>query len=488
MENGNIKKGVATDSLKLSIAQILSLGISMINIMLLSRFRSIEEYGTYSQMVMVSAIIVTFFASGFAQCINYFLANEKNNILKKTFIKTYYTIISICGVLGGIVSILMIPGLTQYFKNEKLSDYWFFLLIYPLSRILNDGVDRFFILYRKTNQLMLYKIRYGVTTLITVVVAIILRWDFKLYLIAFTVVELTFGILVYWFVYRITSVVPFGYSFEMAKKILSFAIPMALAALVSVINKELDKLVIGGLTNTETLAIFTNAAKELPITVFSTSIFTVVMPHVVKRIQDNSIEEALNTWKESIRLASLIMCFFCVSFFVFAPQVISVLYSDKYLPGLSVFRIYLLTELFRLTYYGMVLNAKKRTQLILYSSIGSMIVNLVLDIVLFKLIGINGPAWATVASVAAMNMFQLVSTKKLLNVSFLELYPVSFIFKSMILNLFLAIPFVIIQNLIFKFFAFNHNLITIVIGGIWLLLYFFIIRKKVMMLWKSLNE
>ena len=261
MENGNIKKGVATDSLKLSIAQILSLGISMINIMLLSRFRSIEEYGTYSQMVMVSAIIVTFFASGFAQCINYFLANEKNNILKKTFIKTYYTIISICGVLGGIVSILMIPGLTQYFKNEKLSDYWFFLLIYPLSRILNDGVDRFFILYRKTNQLMLYKIRYGVTTLITVVVAIILRWDFKLYLIAFTVVELTFGILVYWFVYRITSVVPFGYSFEMAKKILSFAIPMALAALVSVINKELDKLVIGGLTNTETLAIFTNAAK-----------------------------------------------------------------------------------------------------------------------------------------------------------------------------------------------------------------------------------
>ena len=212
------------------------------------------------------------------------------------------------------------------------------------------------------------------------------------------------------------------------------------------------------------------------------------MPHVVKRIQDNSIEEALNTWKESIRLASLIMCFFCVSFFVFAPQVISVLYSDKYLPGLSVFRIYLLTELFRLTYYGMVLNAKKRTQLILYSSIGSMIVNLVLDIVLFKLIGINGPAWATVASVAAMNMFQLVSTKKLLNVSFLELYPVSFIFKSMILNLFLAIPFVIIQNLIFKFFAFNHNLITIVIGGIWLLLYFLKKKKKVMMLWKSLNE
>ena len=487
MENSNTKKGVATDSLKLSIAQIISLGISMINVMLLSRFRSVEEYGTYSQMLMVSAIIVTFFASGFAQCINYFLANENNNKSRSDFIKTYYTIISICGVLGGLVSVLLIPGLKIYFRNEKLSDYWFFLLVYPVSKILNDGVDRFFILYRKTNQLMLYKVRYGITSLITVVVAIIFKWDFKVYLIVFTIVEMVFGFLVYWFIYRITSIIPFGFNSKMGKTILSFAIPMALAALVSVINKELDKLVIGGLTNTETLAIFTNAAKELPITVFSTSIYTVVMPFVVKKIQSGAIEDALNTWKESIKLASLIMCFFCVSFFAFAPQVISVLYSDKYLPGLSVFRIYLFTELFRLTYYGMVLNAEKQTKLILYSSIGSMIVNLVFDLVLFRLIGINGPAWATVASVATMNMFQLFCTKKHLQVSFLDIYPVMYILKSLCLNSLLAIPFVFIQSVAFKYINMNHNLMTIILGGTWLLLYFIIIRGKVMVLWKSLN-
>ena len=487
MDSNNNKKGVATDSLKLSIAQIVSLAISMINIMLLSRFRSVEEYGTYSQMLMVSAIIVTFFASGFAQCINYFLANENNDKLRIRFIKSYYTIISICGVLGGLVSVLLIPWLNLYFKNEKLLDYWFFLLVYPISKILNDGVDRFFILYHKTNQLMLYKVRYGITSLITVVVAIVFDWDFKFYMVIFTIVELVFGFLVYWFVYRITNVVPFGFNYEMMKRILSFAIPMALAALVSVINKELDKLVIGGLTNTETLAVFTNAAKELPITVFSTSIYTVVMPHVVKKIQSNNTKEALNTWKESIKLASLIMCFFCVSFFVFAPQVISVLYSDKYLPGLSVFRIYLLTELFRLTYYGMVLNANKQTKLILFSSIGAMVVNLVLDMVLFKLIGINGPAWATVASVAAMNMFQLISTKMLLNVSFLDLYPVAYIFKSVLLNVLLAIPFAKIQNLSFKYLSINHNFITIIIGIIWMFCYFFLIRKKVKVIWKSLN-
>lgn len=488
MDSNNHKKGIAADSLKLTIAQTISLLINMINVMLLSRFRSVEEYGTYSQMLMVSAIIVTFFASGFAQCINYFLANESNTIKKSNFIKTYYSIISICGLIGGIVSVLLIPILTSYFRNEQLKDYWFFLLIYPISKIVNDGVDRFFILYKKTNQLMLYKIRYGVTTLITVSVAIILKWDFRTYLLVLVITELLFGVLVYYFVYKITGVIPFGFTTETAKNIMSFAIPMALASLVSVINKELDKLVVGGLTDTATLAVFTNAAKELPITVFSASIVTVVMPHVVRQMQNGETGEAVSTWKESIKLTAMIMCFFCVVLFVFAPQVISVLYSDKYISGVSVFRIYLLTELFRLTYYGMILNAEKKTKLILYSSICSMVVNLILDIILYRLIGIQGPAWATVASVAAMNMFQLIYTKNHINVSFFDIYPVVYIVKCLALNILLSFPFAFLQVKLFKYVSFNKNIMTIVLGGMWFALYLFIIRKKAIHLWKSLNS
>lgn len=487
MGSNNRKKGIAADSLKLSIAQTVSLLINMIIVMLLSRFRSVEEYGTYSQMLMVSSIVVTFFASGFAQCINYFLAGESNTINKSNFIKTYYGIIGICGLIGGIVSVLLIPILTSYFGNEKLKDYWFFLLIYPVSKIVNDGVDRFFILYKKTNQLMLYKIRYGVTTLITVLAAIVLKWEFRSYLLVLVLTELLFGILVYWFVYKITGIIPFGFNAVTAKNIMSFAIPMALASLVSVINKELDKLVVGGLTDTATLAVFTNAAKELPITVFSASIVTVVMPHVVRQMQNGETREAISIWKESIKLTAMIMCFFCVSLLVFAPQVISVLYSDKYLSGVNVFRIYLLTELFRLTYYGMILNAEKKTQLILYSSIGSMIVNLILDIILYRLIGIEGPAWATVASVVAMNMFQLIYTKNHIDVSFFDIYPVAYILKCIALNIILSFPFAYLQNILFKYVSFNKNIMTIVLGVVWLVVYLFIIRKRAKRLWKTLN-
>ena len=482
------KKGVATDSLKLSIAQIISLAVSMLNVMLLSRFRTVEEYGTYSQMIMVSAIIYTFFSSGFSQCINYFIASEKSDAKRATFIKTYYAILTISGLIGGILSVALLPSITRYFNNEALWKYSYFMLVYPIARILNDGVDRFFIIYKKTNQLMFFKIRYGLSSLVVAVLAVLLKWNFDQYLIVFTLVELIFAILVYYFIFRVTHVVPLGFNTTMCKNILAFAIPMALAGLISIINKELDKFIIGGVTNTETLALYTNAAKELPVTVFTTSIATVVMPHVVKNIQNDKNKEAINIWNASIKLTSLIMCFFCVAFFTYAPQVISVLYSDKYLPSVNIFRIYLLTELFRLTYYGMVLNAQKKTKLILYSSIGSMLTNLALDILLFKMMGITGPAWATVISVAAMNLFQLMYTKHILKVSFFEIYPVKYILKCLLLNCVLGIFFYYIQQYVFNKIDFNQNMMTVFLGCIWGAVYLFIIRKKALSIWRQLNS
>lgn len=482
------KKNVATDSMKLSIAQIFSLIINMINIMLLSRYRSVEEYGTYSQMLMVSSIAVTFLASGFSQCINYFLANEENLGKRAKFIKTYYCIVSIAAMLSGVLSFSLIPFLEKYFDNPGIGKYWFFLLIYPFANVLNNGADRFFILYHKANQLMLFKLRYGFTTLMTVMLAIVFNWTFTLYLQVFIVVELSFALLIYYFIYKVTGVIPFGCSCKLIKKILTFAIPMGLAGLVATINSELDKFVIGGLTDTETLAIYTNAAKELPIYVFSSSISTVVMPYIVQKIQKGDNRGAADIWNNSIKLSTYIIVFFVIAFYVFAPQVISVLYSDKYISGVGVFRVYLFALIFRLTYYGMILNAQKKTKLILICSIMTMLSNLILDIIFFYFIGVTGPAWATVLSVGVMNILQLVFTTRTIQVHFLDIYPVFHIIRVIIINIILGIVFYFIQQKLFIICNLNQNILTVCLGIIWGIVYFLIIKNKIFKLWKYLNS
>ncbi|MBO4848116.1 MAG: glycosyltransferase [Clostridia bacterium] len=474
-----------TDSVKMTIAQVLTLGVNMINVMLLSRFRTVEEYGTYSQMIMVSAIIIIFFASGFSQCVHFFLANERNELKRAQFIKTYYAITTVCSMIGGLLSVLLIPLFVRYFGNGALKEYGFFLCIYPISKILNDGADRFFVIYKRTGQLILFKARYAIATLAIIIVALILKWPFKTYMMAFCAAELVLGLTVYWFIYRISGVKPFGFDKETFKKIMRFAAPLGVAALVSIINKELDKLVVGGLTDTTTLALYTNAAKELPIVVFATSIATVVMPHVVKHYQNGETGRALEAWRSSVKLASIIMCFFCTALFAFAPQVISVLYSDKYLDGTGLFRIYLISELFGLTYYWMILNAENKTKTILLTSVANMVINLVLDLVLFKLIGLSGPAWATVISIAAVNMLLLFITKRDLGVRFTDVYPVAFIFQYLVLNAALGAAFWLIQQFALRTIPMNGNLLSVLLGVVWLGVYYLIVRKKVSELLKS---
>ncbi len=490
-ESNNIGK----DSLILTVSQFMVLGINMLNVMLLSRFRTLEEYGTYSQIIMVCTIVITFFSAGFSQCINYFLGKSESFEEKKKFIKSYYGVVTFIGMAGGLVTLVLLPLIQRYFGNAAMAKYWYVLLFYPISHILNAGIDRFFISYRRSKLLLVFRLSHSFLILGEAVLAIVLGLSFYQYMMIYTAAEVVFSAFTYLWIKKITGVLPFGFNKETVKEILVFAIPMAFASLVSTINTEMDKLIIGGLTDTETLAVYANAARELPFYIFSTSISSITMPFIVKKVSKKNYSDAMELWRKSINLSFYFMCF-CVSvLFTFAPQVISVLYSDKYLTGTNVFRIYSLALLFRVTYYGMVLNSMGRTKAILRASVATMVINLVLDVVLYKLLGfispeaaLLGPAIATLLSVSVMNMYQLVLTKRLINVRFNDIYPIKPMSKIMLLNVVLSAVFFAVQQTAFRLVDYNRNVISIIIGAVWVATYALLVFKPVKALWKELND
>ena len=485
---------IGKDSLILTISQFMVLGINMLNVMLLSRFRTLEEYGTYSQIIMVCTIAITFFSAGFSQCINYFLGKSKTEQEKQKFVKNYYSIVTCVGTVAGLLTLAILPAIEKYFGNPLVSRYWYVLLFYPISNIINSGVDRFFIAYRKSKGLLAFRVCHSLIILSETVLAVCLNLSFFRYMIIYTVSEMVFSSFVYLWIKMLIGVTPFGFDKTIVKDILKFAVPMAIASLVGTINIELDKFVVGGLVNTETMAIYTNAAKELPVYIFSTSISSVTMPFVVKKISNNKNKDAVALWKKSITLSFYLVCFCVCVLFAFAPQIISLLYSDKYLPGVSVFRVYSLALLFRITYYGMALNSLGKTKNILRASIATMVINLVLDIGLYKALdlinpqlALLGPAIATLISVAVMNMYQLHLTKKLLQVKFTDIYPVKSIIKITLLNAVLACVFYAVQQFVFTLVDFDKIVLSIFIGIVWLGVYFVLVHKPVIRIWKQLN-
>ena len=133
----------------------------------------------------------------------------------------------------------------------------------------------------------------------------------------------------------------------------------------------------------------------------------------------------------------------------------------------------------------MILNAENKTKTILLTSVANMVINLVLDLVLFKLIGLSGPAWATVISIAAVNMLLLFITKRDLGVRFTDVYPVAFIFQYLVLNAALGAAFWLIQQFALRTIPMNGNLLSVLLGVVWLGVYYLIVRKKVSELLKS---
>lgn len=84
MDVGNEK--ISKSTIYLTISKFLNLFISLVTSMLLSRFRSISEYGTFSQINVVISLATALLLMGLPNAINYFYPKARSQTEKDRFI------------------------------------------------------------------------------------------------------------------------------------------------------------------------------------------------------------------------------------------------------------------------------------------------------------------------------------------------------------------------------------------------------------------
>lgn len=484
----NKKSSIVGDTIILTISKITTLCITMISAMLLSRFRTLEEYGTYSQLMMIISLSSSLFMLGLPNSINYFLARSETNIEKQKFLNNYYTFTTILSILLGILLIYTTPVLSRYFKNKAIKSFIYFLGIYPWTRVINSSIENILIVYQKTCSLALYKILNSTLLLLIIIIVKVFSWTFEIYMVLLICVESIFTIIVYYLVNKYSGELKISIDVDMIKSILKFSIPIGLASVIGTINIELDKLIIGNILGTEQLAIYTNAAREMPVTIIATSITSILLPQITRLLKDKKNDEAILLWGNATTISYAIICFLAIGFFVFAKDVMILLYSDKYLEGIEVFRVYNLLLLLRSTYFGMILNCKGKTKFILYSSITALILNCVLNYGLFILIGFNGPAIATLLSQMTINIAQLIYTSKIINIKFSRIFPWKELRNISLINMVFGMIFYNIKNIISIDVYIGSTMESIILGIIWGFVYVICMRFSIMKQWNELKK
>lgn len=478
---------MALDALKLTTSKLITMVISMITAMLLARLLTLEEYGTYAQILLVINLVTSLFMLGLPNSINFFLARAKDDEERKKFLSVYYTGSTILSVFTGVVLVISTPLIVKYFGNPFIKQFMYVLAILPWAKIILSSIENVLIIYSKANQIMLFRILNSISLLAIIFIVDIFNFGFLVYMFIFIVIEALFALSVYFIVKKISGQISIYVDKALVRRILVFSIPIGLASVVSVLSIELDKLVISRFFTIEEVAIYTNAAREMPITVVSSSLTAVLMPQLVRLLKKDRNQDAINLWGSSIIISYSIICFFSIGLFVYAPEAMTMLYSDKYLPGVTVFRIYNLVLLLRFTYFGMILNSIGKTKFILYSSLASLGLNLLLNYAFYYIFGFVGPAIATLTSILLIGFLQIVITGKTIKVPLNEVLPWKQLSNITLINLILGLCFAYIKKSIPLDIVIGNILESIFLGVVWGGLFFLLKFRTIKKNWLILK-
>lgn len=483
-----MKSSIGKDSLKLSVSKLIVMSLSLVGAMLLSRTRTLQEYGIYSQLTMTANLISTMLIMGLPSSINYYLAIEDDRVKKQEFLSVFYSFSTLLGLIGGILTFFFSPLIVTFFKNPLLNRYIYFIVIIPWTRIITSSIENLLIVYKKTSYLIYYRVLHSFSLVFLIIFTDILELNFSTYILIYVIIESFFSVIVYIIVNKVTEKISLYFNKKTILSILKYSIPIGLASLIGTLNIELDKLLIARFFNAEQLAIFTNAARELPISIVTNALTAVLLPHLVVLLNKGRNKAAVKVWGNSITISYIFVSIIAFGVFAFAPEVMTILYSDKYIAGTTVFRIYTILLLLRPTYFGIILNALGKTKFIFYSSIISLIMNLVLNYTMYYLIGFEGPALATIFSVACIQIVQLIITGKVIKVPLRQLFPWKNLLSITGVNIVLMIIFWTLKIILPMDLMVGEVWESLIIGFIWGFIYLSIMFKTIKENWQLLNS
>ena len=476
------------DAILLTISKMMTLVITTVTSMMLSRFRTFEEYGTYSQMTLVVTLFSSIFMLGLPNSINYFLARANTREEQQKFLGVYYTLSTLLSGIMGVALTGAAPPIAAYFKNPTILMFVYFLLLYPWANVIGSSIENVLVVYHETRFLTAYRIVNSLCLLGAVLIVQWLGLGFREYMLANTAVYIGFAIAVYLISYKISGGFRPSLNGQLIRTIFVFSLPLGLSAVVGTLNIEIDKLLIGYLMDTEQMAIYTNASKELPVSFIATSITAVLLPQLTRMLKKDRNREAVELWANATELSYMVICLIAAGVFAYGEDVMSLLYSEKYLPGLPVFRVYTLVLLLRCTYFGIVLNAMGKTKDIFYAGLASLALNAVMNPIMYLVFGMTGPALATFLSMFVVLLWQLYRTAKCTGVTFRQVFPWKRVGVITLLNAALAAVFYGIKLLLPLDGWITSLGESLLLGAVWCAVYLLVMRKPIKRAWTGLNQ
>jgi O-antigen/teichoic acid export membrane protein len=211
---------------------------------------------------------------------------------------------------------------------------------------------------------------------------------------------------------------------ESLREQLHYGVPIAISVGVLRVNRWVDRYVIGFLMPFDAVGVYTNCSRELPVVrTIPHGATTGLIPQLTRLYTAGDHAGFVALWESLMaKVAMLAFPAFALTF-VAAPDLVALLFTEDYLSGVGIFRLYLLVLPLRLCIYGGILRAMGDTRTFVRVITLALVTNLVLNYPLYLVMGWYGPAVATVLSEVLTIVLLTGKAATTLSVSALDIFP-----------------------------------------------------------------
>lgn len=279
------------------IGQLLNTVFNILMLPYLARALSVEEYGTYGQVMLVGGIVQVVFALGLAKVIFVQFAQEKER--EKDVFMTNIILAAVFGGIGAFLVFLSSGYIGNIFSNETagyLLQYYTFFIVFA---IIAASLDSTLIFFGKVKLLISIGV---VMNLVRIALLLICIQVFhSLLLVMYALVITSFVGMIAKLIVIPKSLFKGNFDWNLSTDQLKIGVPLGLSGTIGMLLKYTDGLMVSSMLNPVEYAYYRMGAIEVPFlaTIYS-AVSTIVLPEVTKLNSNNKMKELVALKKKSL--------------------------------------------------------------------------------------------------------------------------------------------------------------------------------------------
>ena len=451
--------------LTLVLSESLNYAVIILSPIFLVRILDVKTYGQYREFLVYSGLVIAFVSFGIKSNLLYFISKDPKN--KSFFVTNTIYLLLLFSVVGLIVIFFLKP----YFQTILSYNFIYLLMIFIFCFQNVDLLDNYFLSIKRSDYVLYWATSNAlIRTSSLIIVAYFTRsiWSIIYLLIILEIVKTFFTL----FIVFKHKLMIWKINYVFLKEQLYYILPLGFSSLINRINIDISKVVISINLGPASLAIYAIGSQNLPFfNIVRNSVSNVIFPEMAIKIKNHPIE-ALKLWQKNNVLYFFLMSPLFLILMFFADSLIKVMFTEKYISAVPLFRIYLILLLRKCFEMSMPIRAMNKNRVFIFANLLYLATNIGLIYVLFNLMGFLGPAIAAVSSEIIQSVYLSNKVMSIYNIKFSNLLEWRKLLKIALISI-TGIPILGVAILFMP-----HNLIVIIVASIvYFLIYILVFRK-----------